>query len=499
MENTTAPQPSMEDLVRRVLECIGSNAAQIAPPPSIGAIPEFSGEDIDEDATLPRPAKEWYRRWEAHPCTWEQFREDLCAVFVSERKLHDRLTCALQYTSDLATSYVEYARTKLTYLRQTQVSFITAQQIELIVNTISDSNVRQAMLNGRSNLDKMASDDTGVIPRTPRKKTAKTESRTTVSPPKTRRMSSIEESVASGPSGLPGKECLDPDWSQLRAYVKCIQHSDYPINRVSSGETVLSWEWNQAGLNLYYFGKGLGVPATLTKVAPHIYASTTRSAMSVPTDGSTLGDGSDIIAEGGVLLEHGEPVEPDKLKGSVIVSEDSYYIIAGGKKGEPLPPFRPGPAARPTREAIECSFCARPLSSTSSVSRDVMDAVEERAHVEPDRDGDGWIHQIPFPTFTGQATVSEHSDYWGVKYDEVKYDDWTFLRCREASIFAGHTVVGPGLIEIYPDIMTRQETLRLTTASMPNPCFYTDDETGRCYKSQGKQTFLLMRHRSLSY
>ncbi|CAK9833136.1 Transposon Tf2-6 polyprotein [Anthophora retusa] len=173
MENTTAPQPSMEDLVRRVLECIGSNAAQIAPPPSIGAIPEFSGEDIGEDATLwcnrveeitkdvPRqrlnlathvltgPAKEWYRRWEAHPCTWEQFREDLCAVFVSERKLHDRLMRALQYTSDPATSYVEYARTKLTYLRQTQVSFTTAQQIELIVSTISDSNVRQAMLNGR--------------------------------------------------------------------------------------------------------------------------------------------------------------------------------------------------------------------------------------------------------------------------------------------------------------------------------------------------------------
>ncbi|CAK9833137.1 Retrovirus-related Pol polyprotein from transposon 297 [Anthophora retusa] len=163
----------MEDLVRRVLECIGSNAAQIAPPPSIGAIPEFSGEDIGEDATLwcnrveeitkdvPRqrlnlathvltgPAKEWYRRWEAHPCTWEQFREDLCAVFVSERKLHDRLMRALQYTSDPATSYVEYARTKLTYLRQTQVSFTTAQQIELIVSTISDSNVRQAMLNGR--------------------------------------------------------------------------------------------------------------------------------------------------------------------------------------------------------------------------------------------------------------------------------------------------------------------------------------------------------------
>ncbi|CAK9829656.1 Transposon Tf2-8 polyprotein [Anthophora retusa] len=173
MENTTAPQPSMEDLVRRVLECIGSNAAQIAPPPSIGAIPEFSGEDIGEDATLwcnrveeitkdvPRqrlnlathvltgPAKEWYRRWEAHPCTWEQFREDLCAVFVSERKLHDRLTRALQYTSEPAASYVEYARTKLTYLRQTQVSFTTAQQIELIVSTISDSNVRQAMLNGR--------------------------------------------------------------------------------------------------------------------------------------------------------------------------------------------------------------------------------------------------------------------------------------------------------------------------------------------------------------
>ncbi|CAK9806275.1 Retrovirus-related Pol polyprotein from transposon 297 [Anthophora plagiata] len=173
MENTTAPQPSMEDLVRRVLECIGSNAAQISPPPSIGAIPEFSGEDIGEDATLwcnrveeitkdvPRqrlnlathvltgPAKEWYRRWEAHPCTWEQFREDLCAVFVSERKLHDRLTRALQYTSDPATSYVEYARTKLTYLRQTQVSFTTAQQIELTVSTISDANVRQAMLNGR--------------------------------------------------------------------------------------------------------------------------------------------------------------------------------------------------------------------------------------------------------------------------------------------------------------------------------------------------------------
>ncbi|XP_015429651.1 PREDICTED: uncharacterized protein LOC107186324 [Dufourea novaeangliae] len=161
-------------------------------------MPQFSGADLGDDANLwctrveeltkdvPHqrlslathalvgPAKKWYQGWEAQPCTWEKFREDLCAMFVCERKLHDRLLRALQYASDGVVSYAECARTKLTYLKQTRVSFSTAEFIELIVElicffcltnddllvsslnfatvtTITDPNVRQAMLNARYN------------------------------------------------------------------------------------------------------------------------------------------------------------------------------------------------------------------------------------------------------------------------------------------------------------------------------------------------------------
>ncbi|XP_015435727.1 PREDICTED: uncharacterized protein LOC107191251 [Dufourea novaeangliae] len=172
----------LDELVRQVLEKIGASvtACTAAPvnsstPVPVGAMPQFSGADLGDDANLwctrveeltkdvPHqrlslathalvgPAKKWYQGWEAQPCTWEKFREDLCAMFVSERKLHDRLLRALQYASDGVVSYAEYARTKLTYLKQTRVSFSAAEFIELIVTTITDPNVRQAMLNARYN------------------------------------------------------------------------------------------------------------------------------------------------------------------------------------------------------------------------------------------------------------------------------------------------------------------------------------------------------------
>ncbi|XP_043262479.1 LOW QUALITY PROTEIN: uncharacterized protein LOC122403183 [Colletes gigas] len=179
MENSNPSQPSIEDLVRRVLQSLGdsmaSTSASAATPLTVSAVPEFSGEDLGDDAkgwcdrveeitkevpkqrlslathALTGRAKTWYKRWDARPCTWEKFREDLCAVFVAERKLHDRMLRALQYTSDTAVGYADYARTKLLYLKQTGVSFTEKELTELIISTISDVNVRQAMLNARFN------------------------------------------------------------------------------------------------------------------------------------------------------------------------------------------------------------------------------------------------------------------------------------------------------------------------------------------------------------
>ncbi|XP_076618875.1 uncharacterized protein LOC143340595 [Colletes latitarsis] len=48
----------------------------------------------------------------------------------------------------MATTYIEYARTKLLYLEQTRVNFKPEELIELIIGAIIDQSVRQSLING---------------------------------------------------------------------------------------------------------------------------------------------------------------------------------------------------------------------------------------------------------------------------------------------------------------------------------------------------------------
>ncbi|XP_046145954.1 uncharacterized protein LOC123989273 [Osmia bicornis bicornis] len=184
MSDTDAT-PSIEDIVREVMLKLASVVpSNNAPPPVIGnnttvpntlmeAIPEFGGNELGEDSNvwcslveeitknvtsqqrlssathaLTGPAKRWYREWKGKPRTWDTFREDLCSVFVSEKRLHQRMLRAVTYTSDGAVSYAEYVRTKLMYFEQTRVNFKPDELIELVIGAITDESVRQAMMNG---------------------------------------------------------------------------------------------------------------------------------------------------------------------------------------------------------------------------------------------------------------------------------------------------------------------------------------------------------------
>ncbi|CAK9809163.1 Retrovirus-related Pol polyprotein from transposon 297 [Anthophora quadrimaculata] len=171
---------SIADIVPRV---IGQMASQfvpnVIPMPStststlMAAIPEFAGHELGDDAAtwcevveeiskdasqqqrlsiathaLSGPAKAWYQGWKGRPRTWAKFKEDLYSVFVTEKKLHEHLLQALTYTSDSAPTYSQYARRNLLYLEQTRIAFKPEEYIELIVGTITDQSVRQAMING---------------------------------------------------------------------------------------------------------------------------------------------------------------------------------------------------------------------------------------------------------------------------------------------------------------------------------------------------------------
>ncbi|XP_043262439.1 uncharacterized protein LOC122403150 [Colletes gigas] len=153
MENCNPSQLSIQDLVRRVLQRLGDSVASTsvsaATSLTVSAVPKFSGEDLRDDAkgwydrveeitrevpkqrlslathALTRRAKTWYKQWDARPCTWEKFREDLCTALLPNGSC---MTGCCVHCS---------------------VSFTEKEYVELIISTISDVNVRQAMLNAR--------------------------------------------------------------------------------------------------------------------------------------------------------------------------------------------------------------------------------------------------------------------------------------------------------------------------------------------------------------
>ncbi|XP_076545695.1 uncharacterized protein LOC143305545 [Osmia lignaria lignaria] len=178
-EPGTSVPPSFDELFRRFMETVASGAVSTVTSATSNkatadAIPEFSGTDLGEDANqwcdivekitdklpisqrlslathaLHGAAKKWYKGWEGNPRTWTTFREDLCSVFVSEDRLCERLSCAVNYNSDSAISYSEYVRNKLKYYGQTQISFKPHELISLVIGHVTDPSVRQSLMNAR--------------------------------------------------------------------------------------------------------------------------------------------------------------------------------------------------------------------------------------------------------------------------------------------------------------------------------------------------------------
>ncbi|XP_046142813.1 uncharacterized protein LOC123988077 [Osmia bicornis bicornis] len=140
----------------------------------VEAIPSFSGDELGESAdswcdtvenitkdlttsqrlccathSLAGSAKEWYRTWKGNPRNWTTFREDLCSVYAADDRIGQLLRRAVLYTSDDATSYAEYARTKLKYLQQTKISFKVVELVRLIIADVTDATTRQSLTNAR--------------------------------------------------------------------------------------------------------------------------------------------------------------------------------------------------------------------------------------------------------------------------------------------------------------------------------------------------------------
>ncbi|XP_046142832.1 uncharacterized protein LOC123988087 [Osmia bicornis bicornis] len=175
----TADPPSFDELFRRFMEMVASGAVPTTTSARgdkviADAIPDFCGTDLGEDANqwcdivekiteklsvsqrlslathaLTGAAKKWYKGWEGNPRTWATFRDDLCSVFVPEDRLCERLSRAVEYTSDSALSYSEYARNKLKYYGQTQIDFKQQELISLVIGHVMDATVRQSLMNAR--------------------------------------------------------------------------------------------------------------------------------------------------------------------------------------------------------------------------------------------------------------------------------------------------------------------------------------------------------------
>ncbi|XP_076660006.1 uncharacterized protein LOC143363281 [Halictus rubicundus] len=152
----------------------GGSGTQTQTPNLVEVVPEFNGSGWGEDANawcelveeitkhhsgqrrlclathaMRGSAMKWYQEWKGQPRTWDKFKEDLCNVFVSEKKLHEKLLRAVTYTSDSAVTYAEYARTKLSHLEQTRINFKVDELVELIVGAITNEGVRQSVINGQ--------------------------------------------------------------------------------------------------------------------------------------------------------------------------------------------------------------------------------------------------------------------------------------------------------------------------------------------------------------
>lgn len=90
----------------------------------------------------------WFENWEPDEGRdWKNFRSEITALYPEKKNLTEKLQRAVNFSSDHADTYCDYAREKLRLLKATKVSFTETQLIELICGGIRDSNVKMASFN----------------------------------------------------------------------------------------------------------------------------------------------------------------------------------------------------------------------------------------------------------------------------------------------------------------------------------------------------------------
>lgn len=117
---------------------------------------EFSWSSIHQAAkagkALRGSALSWFESWEPETeRDWVAFRKEIVDLYPAKKNLSEKLTKAVLFNSDAASTYCEYAREKIRLLRNCKVSFTEPQVIELVCGGIQELNVRTATLNSTAN------------------------------------------------------------------------------------------------------------------------------------------------------------------------------------------------------------------------------------------------------------------------------------------------------------------------------------------------------------
>lgn len=90
-------------------------------------------------------AANWFQSWLPNTGrSWTKFQTDLLYLYPPKRNLSEKLTQAVLYASNPATSYDDYAREKLRLLMNTKVVFSEKQLVDLICGGITNLNIRLA-------------------------------------------------------------------------------------------------------------------------------------------------------------------------------------------------------------------------------------------------------------------------------------------------------------------------------------------------------------------
>lgn len=89
-------------------------------------------------------AKHWYNKWQPAEKTWENFKNEMSSLYPPRRNLNEKFRKASSYTSRNATSFCEYARTKISLIQALNFNLTKEQMLELVIGDIDNVHVKTA-------------------------------------------------------------------------------------------------------------------------------------------------------------------------------------------------------------------------------------------------------------------------------------------------------------------------------------------------------------------